>query len=434
MSFTLFPRQSTLGSSDWNQWMTSMSGTTDKVDDALLSARRTTQTTTSVDNSRKIADRHQAALTTPLPHARRSALVNQADRNSTSAQLCRLKSSLRQAKLTTLAPFQQEGGKSVKFDPLHLEKICLFEENQSPSETPSFDQLNYPIFKVEYSQWPIVTLSKHQQNVQLKRFLKIQQDGSILHGQVVVRNLGYEKVVEIRYSVDGWQTVRNTQATYLHGRGSMDMFVFDLDLQHSMADRGHLRVIIDMAVRYTVRVTDNDYIARQKEHHHYHHNEEATFWDNNDGHNYQIQIVEADIKRSAVTPALSLKTGSHVAIDESKDTTDPLARRSRYNFDHSLLNAKLNSPLPSLSPAAPPSPPLSPSLAATLDPGADSSGVSDTSSSSPFSPHYHIDSYKASLASNERPAAPLPCPNDNHPLASPSYSDLVNKYCFYGSH
>ncbi|SAM05432.1 hypothetical protein [Absidia glauca] len=433
MSFTLFPRQSTLGNSDWNQWMTSMSGTTDKVDDALLSTRRTTKATMPIDNGRKIADSHQTALTTPLPQLRRSARADQTDHDNPTAQPHQLKSSLRQTKSTTLAPCQQRGGKSVKFDPLHLEKICLFEESQSPNETPSFDRLQYPIFKVEYSQWPIVTLFKHQQNVQLKRSLKIQQDGSLLHGQVVVRNLGYEKVVEIRYTLDGWQTVSNTQASYIHGRGSMDMFVFDLDLQQGMADRGHLRVTIDMAVRYTVRVSDTDYIARQNEHHH--HNEEATFWDNNDGHNYQVQIVEAAIKRSVVTPALASKTGSHTAIDEAKDTIDPPTRKFRYNFNSSLLDAKLHNPPPSLS--APPSPPLSPSLAAALDPVSDPiSNPSRTSntSSSPSSLSYLITgSDQASLPDDERPTALFSCANDNHPLTSPSYSDLVNKYCFYGS-
>ncbi|KAI8340429.1 putative phosphatase regulatory subunit-domain-containing protein, partial [Chlamydoabsidia padenii] len=309
MSFTIFPGHSTLVKSEWEQWTTNRPGTTGEVNGTFLSTPPAT--TDKLNNNEKAAlsvykmDNTQPSITErifkltlaqhdlpPESCLEQSTTTQQQDKGAR-----KLKSSLR---LATLQDSRKSSGKAVKFDRLHLEKICLFEETQSPNQVPSSHKVNLPLFKVEYTQWPLVQhilFQQHRQNVQLKRSLKLLQDGTLLHGQVVVRNLGYEKVVEIRYTLDGWQTVKNTQATYLHGRGSLDMFAFDLDIQEGMADRGHRRATIDMAVRYTVTVTDNNYYHRHKEQQYYRHNEEMTFWDNNDGHNYQIQIVASAAKQ-----------------------------------------------------------------------------------------------------------------------------------------
>ncbi|CAO3577876.1 unnamed protein product [Absidia cylindrospora] len=370
--------------------------------------------------------------------------------NGDKGQVRKLKSSLRQVVSAPTSP--QHGpsrrgsgsGKSVKFDPLHLEKVCFFEGSRSPNEVPRFEENKVPPFKVMYSHWPPIqhTIFQQQQNVQLKRSLKLLEGGSILRGQVMVRNLGYEKHVEIRYTLDGWQSVKNVQAIYSHSRGALDTFVYEIDIEQGMLDRGHLRVTVDMAVRYIVLTTKNQSIQ--------HRPMEETFWDNNDGYNYQIQVVEtAPSSPTLAPPSSNIDEITSLDDDNERFVPPPPLKSSsassaktasyRYDFGQSLMKAKhkpsSSSPLSSAS-TSPSSSPTSENI--PIEKKRTDKSIQPPSSS----PFDTIIGYSIQRKTQSAPSSPpdthslLDFFNDsstNHPLASSSYSDLVNKYCFYGS-
>ncbi|ORZ08352.1 putative phosphatase regulatory subunit-domain-containing protein [Absidia repens] len=353
----------------------------------------------------------------------------------TKSQANNLKSSIRQVSSAPTSPHQKPinqkrgGGKSVKFNPFHLEKVCVFQGTQSPSEVPRSDEIKCAPFKVVYSQWPPIqhTLFQHQQNVQLKRSLKIRDGGSTLRGQVLVRNLGYEKQVEIRYTLDGWQTVNNVMAEYQHSHGTLDTFAYDIHIEQGMADRGNLRATVDLAVRYTVAIINNgmgDYSSKSisssstDNNHHSHlykHGTKETFWDNNDGHNYQLQVVETSGTKSTYNKALTTSSSLTVpdpgsdSFDDTRGThyldtdlhlsTSSIASssNSRYDFGQSIIKAK-HMAKPSSSSSGHQVTPQRETQSTPSSPGTDAFYASGTQS-----------------------------------LTSSSYSDLVKKYCFYGS-
>ncbi|ORZ25384.1 putative phosphatase regulatory subunit-domain-containing protein [Absidia repens] len=466
MSFSIFPRHAKYGHSSWKRQVV-LNRTTPKADEPSLSVTTFCNDTFSSSDESDSSDSLVAQSQKEALDLRRSMDVKldptlyqrlQQDTGNGSggdqSQVRKLKSSLRQVVSAPTSP--QHGpsrrgsgsGKSVKFDPLHLEKVCFFEGTHSPNEVPRFEEIKVPPFKVLYSHWPPIqhTIFQQQQNVQLKRSLKLLEGGSILRGQVMVRNLGYEKHVEIRYTVDGWQSVKNVQASYSHSRGALDTFVYEIDIEQGMLDRGHLRVTVDMAVRYTVLTTKNQPDQ--------HRPIEETFWDNNDGYNYQIQVVETASSSPTLAPTSS-NIDEITGLDDdnerfapppplkSSSTSSAKTASFRYDFGQSLMKAKhkpsSSSPLSSASNSCSSSIPPSP----TSDNILIEKNQTDKSIQPPsFSPFDTIIGYSLQRKTQSAPSSPPNTPsfldflNDsstNHPLASSSYSDLVNKYCFYGS-
>ncbi|CAO3596445.1 unnamed protein product [Absidia cylindrospora] len=405
------------------------------------------------DSAEATCRQQQNHMTTTIANTNDFSTNDTAKRmKGTKSQVNKLKSSIRQVSSAPASPQQKPinekrgGGKSVKFNPFHLEKVCVFQGTHSPSEVPRSDEIKYAPFKVVYSQWPPIqhTLFQHQQNVQLKRSLKIRDGGSTLHGQVLVRNLGYEKQVEIRYTLDGWQTVNNVMAEYQHSRGTLDTFAYDIPIEQGMADRGHLRATVDLAVRYTVAIINSgmgDYSTKSispssttgnnsnRHSHLYKHGTEETFWDNNDGHNYQLQVVETSGTKSTHNTALTtspLLSETDPDIDSSDgthylDTDHHLSTSSavsspssRYDFGQSLIKAKhMTKPSPSLSTEADNRNLVSPSPSSSSGNQVTPQRETQSAPSSPGTDVFHASGTQS--------------------LTSSSYSDLVKKYCFYGS-
>ncbi|SAL97013.1 hypothetical protein [Absidia glauca] len=476
MSFTIFPRHSKYGNSSWKrQVVLNRSVNNNKEDDASsLSAPTSPRTTDQSasdggnDNAATMALLKRRSLEVKLDptlyqrlqqdsgqglplmesntDTKKKPTVSISDNNNNN-QVRKLKSSLRQVVSAPTSPQHgpSRGGKSVKFDPFHLEKVCFFEGSHSPNEVPRYEDARCPPFKVLYSHWPPIqhTLFQHQQNVQLKRSLKVLEGGSILRGQVMVRNLGYEKDVEIRYTLDGWQTVKNVKAGYLQSRGSLDMFVYEIDIEQGMADRGYIRVTVDMAVRYSVVLATTDHK----------HLVEETYWDNNDGHNYQVLVVESSDPQplpATIDTASTIKTNplddgtTDLLPTTSSSSSASSAASYRYDFGQSLLKAKhqtkpaLSSPLSS-APASPcSSPPLSTSPSIPPSPISDSITINK---SIPVSPSpFDNAKFTSQRQTQSAPSSPESSSlmdffqsSGAHSLASSSYSDLVKKYCFYGS-
>ncbi|CAH2294450.1 phosphatase 1 regulatory subunit 3E [Pelobates cultripes] len=106
----------------------------------------------------------------------------------------------------------------------------------------------------------------------------MRYESCFLWGSVRVLDLAYEKQVTVRYSLDGWQSYRDTHALYASrlchggsGHPGTDLFTFRLPLPPR--DHTHSSSL-QFAIRYQVG--------------------EEEFWDNNGGKNYRLIPPEAD--------------------------------------------------------------------------------------------------------------------------------------------
>lgn len=84
-----------------------------------------------------------------------------------------------------------------------------------------------------------------------------------VQGTIWVKNLGFDKAVEVVYTTDGWQTVKTTAARYLTGPGNNDTETWSFTIPDPQVD-------VEYAISYTV--------------------DGQTYWDNNFGANYFISL------------------------------------------------------------------------------------------------------------------------------------------------
>ncbi|CAO3631801.1 unnamed protein product [Cunninghamella echinulata] len=436
------------------------------------------------------------AMTTATAAAAAAALQEAIITNQPTTTLRKLKSSLkistsRQVASEPSSPKHYHQQKSVKFDPVYLERICFFEGSHSPNEIQRLDEKNNcPLFKIKYSShWPAhlptsKLLYQSQKNVHLmKKSLKVLEGGTCLGGQVAVKNIGFEKNVEIRYTLDGWQTVDNVQAQFQFSKGNqLDIFSFDLNIEPGMDDRGLIRCTVDMAVRYTVKSAHHDSQQQEDE-----------FWDNNNGYNYQIQIVEVNdhqqhlhhqLAENTIPSPLSQKVQSdnhdqdildnkdnkqqeQKESDKKKDIKDeededdtiiqkPVIKTmkspslNRYDFSQSLQKAKKQSKTSSSSTSLPN---MSITTAVTDVSPIPIQRFHRLSLKPTFEEHIplSISNYSINNSTERRKAYSAPSSpqnsslldfftssqqqqqNNDTSLPPISYTELVNKYCFYGS-
>ncbi|CAO3639328.1 unnamed protein product [Cunninghamella blakesleeana] len=521
MSFTIFPRNAKYGTSSWNRQVVLNKPTTElttslenidnnnnnnnndnnntaeaqnealverrsmkiELDDSLFKSlqqqvghdRLTKYTysrnnTTTDDTTDTMTDTTIPAITTDTTTLMATTENND---NNNNKSIRKLKSSLkiRQVASEPSSPKKyNDHHKTVKFDPVYLERICFFEGSHSPNEIQRFDEKNkYPSFKIKYSShWPTSSSSllyqhqHHNKNIQLnKKSFKILEDGACLYGQVTVKNMGYEKLVEIRYTLDGWHTFDNVQAQYQYSKGNhLDVFNFDVNIEPAMEDRGYVRCTVDMAIRYLVKTTNEKGDQVEEE-----------YWDNNNGYNYQIQIVEDDQQKQHHHHEKDKKgdyrnKDNHMEEDDNhhnmiqKPTLKSIKSPSlnRYDFSQSLQKAKTQSKLsPSSSPtttttnpslpdlntfAASPIPiqrfhrlSLKPTFEEHIPLSISNYSINNSSErrkahSAPSSPQQSslLDFFSSSPSSTTTTQQQL------HPsLPSISYNELVNRYCFYGS-
>ncbi|ORX53185.1 hypothetical protein DM01DRAFT_1336377 [Hesseltinella vesiculosa] len=382
MSFTVFPRNNKYGRSNWSRHVQLNKPVTSLEDQA--------------EGDKPGLDERRSLQITLDP-----GLVEQLQQAQPSHRAHQLKSALKHRGRGALsAPVSPTGGNSprskcVKFDPLHLEQVCVFDGSHSPREVLRYQPKS--VFSVHYSQWPAIRypfLQQHKDNVRLKRSVRLVDSGMCLRGSVLVRNLGFEKQVFVRYTIDGWQTVKSVQANYEHGRDALDVFSFEIDLTPSppssplqeaqqdlptpaVADHGQVRATLDMAVQYRVLDTTTPE-PRWVE-----------YWDNNGNRNYQIQIVE------------------DIVHPEPPTNTLP--------------------PLDDLTLASPPH--LDPLLDGPISHSSPSSLNRRASSSSS-----HRYDFKQSLQQKSKSVPSSPVGDYfSAPMADTSYNDLIAKYCFFGS-
>ncbi|KAI8071526.1 putative phosphatase regulatory subunit-domain-containing protein [Gongronella butleri] len=213
-----------------------------------------------------------------------------------------------------VSPTQKK--KSVRFcDDQDLEQVRLFLKTQTPLAVHSDPPLSFQEetrYEIKYPGWPSkLMMYKSLANAAI-RMENIQLDHDVLIGRCRVANLAYQKQVTVRYSLDFWQTHHEIDAIFREPIASTtntwDRFTFEIPLDdHHHADMDdetspnatsapRKPITCWVALRYQVNGQD--------------------FWDNNDGKNYQIDLLPV----IPSTPPLQLSDNED---DEEDEAIDP---------------------------------------------------------------------------------------------------------------
>ncbi|KAG1055019.1 hypothetical protein G6F43_003006 [Rhizopus delemar] len=162
--------------------------------------------------------------------------------------------------------------KNVKFDPLFLERVCLFNESQSPVELKGIHDKASNL-RIICPNW---TSFQNRKHIRLdKKYFSVTADNQHIKGQLMVRNLALDKLVSIKYTFDRWSTIREVDGVFFGPNPknvTFDTYEFSLDLGHGqLADRGEMRGKIEFNIRVTAGTRD--------------------YYDDNHGQNYIIKVI-----------------------------------------------------------------------------------------------------------------------------------------------
>ncbi|KAM0270016.1 hypothetical protein ACHAQH_009593 [Verticillium albo-atrum] len=379
--------------------------------------------------------------------------------------------------------------KAVHFDS-HLEHVRHFLQVDRPlavsagsSPADNYDSDNeYPFPGDERSgirsppyEWEIVTanypvdsLIRKTQPVRLEK-VWLSADQKSLLGSVAVANLSFQKAVTCRFTLDYWKTTSEVAAEYSH-----DILPKDTDACHDrftfaikLSDLAHLESkTLYFCVRYNVMGQE--------------------FWDNNGGTNFQVDFRKKHLPQNGkrVIGAASRPVGG---LPRSNRRASPAASASRlksvnvgfddfggekgkYNFDqpiHEYLGesgpplrlktkstGNLASDNISRGLTAPSGQAFSnrydfgASLTAAVQAAKDSMGKDNKADGGLYMKSHRKISMVPEppklkmpvMPRGPAPTVPVPKPatavgaeSPNTSLASNSYEELVNKYCFFGS-
>lgn len=178
--------------------------------------------------------------------------------------------------------------KSVRFrDNASLENVRLFLKTQMPKACKADpicqQKYNYQLHKLNWS-------TQRNPVVQLESMDLLHQEPYLfLAGSITVSNLAFEKQVEVRYTIDNWETTRFLNAHYHHSTPSGDCFQFKLPLlQQQPEDESPIH--IQLAVCYSVA--------------------SHQYWDNNHHLNYKLKI----------TPIVEFDDSTASSSDDDEDS------------------------------------------------------------------------------------------------------------------
>lgn len=331
--------------------------------------------------------------------------------------------------------FNAASKKSVQFDE-QLEHVRYFYKSQSPisvKDDPPLMDTSADDYKLTKPNWPSRNTIFYQSDNKIRMESIQLVDGDhdqmvnnnfVLQGRCRAANLSFHKLVSIRYTFDLWRTYQETTGLFhesiVSTSNTWDRFSFSIPVEAKQSTQS-----LYLALRYTV--------------------DEQEYWDNNNGMNYEV-VITPDTEKKTVTfeDATSIPTtnstttttviASNVTrtptltsdikqdlVPKKKDATKVLGKR--YDFSVSLTAArKPNSP--------PPSPPSTPVDTEIFN----------------YTPPVFFNDFPVTYEyiSGKMPPSPTqPIEINNSPPSSPtmsaegfqiSYSDFVNKYCFYNSH
>ncbi|ORX91366.1 hypothetical protein K493DRAFT_317304 [Basidiobolus meristosporus CBS 931.73] len=172
-----------------------------------------------------------------------------------------------------------------------LEHVKLFQKEQKPesiSNPVSDDEDDYSsdedgeyVLTIRLPNFPPPIFSRsiyNSKTISVDKIL-LSEDKQDLMGTVQIQNLSFRKVVAIRYTFDFWKTVEEVVADYKDSPVrpcpqfvGIDRFTFTINLENRITFSSlSPKKTMFFAVRYQVN------------------NQE--FWDNNDGMNYQVDLV-----------------------------------------------------------------------------------------------------------------------------------------------
>ncbi|KAI8369820.1 putative phosphatase regulatory subunit-domain-containing protein [Choanephora cucurbitarum] len=317
----------------------------------------------------------------------------------------------------------------VRFDPVCLERVCLFLESQCPIELKEAHdkQLTRPSFRIVCPHWPRPEshlLNNDQKVVILNRKHFSIVNNKYIRGKVMVRNLALDKAVLIRYTLDRWTTVNDVDGVFFGPNPkniNYDIYEFTLDLNR-LSDRGEVRGKIEFSIRYTAGHMD--------------------YYDDNNGQHYQIRVICDPLydpwaeKESDQTKEVSIVVEEEEekekhsqfanALKDYKPATPfHLKRRqpwfsARYDFSQSLFLAKQS-----------PHHDTSASFMGAKDyflPIASSEYIHTLPSSTTTSPT--LSHASSLLEEEEEEEEKEEVPLD---INSSRYLEMLDKYCFYNS-
>lgn len=236
----------------------------------------------------------------------------------------------------------------------------------------------------------------------------------LLEGRCRAMNLSFHKLVSIRYSFDLWRTYKETTGEFRESIASTsntwDRFIFTIPIDAKQNVQS-----LYLALKYTVG--------------------DQEFWDNNNGMNYEVVITctnqteqqEKEKDQELLVQEQDLVTNITKEDEEElalmKDNTKVLGRR--YDFTASLSAAR--KPYFASPPPSPPGTPVDNEDNFSYTPPV----FFDDASSLSQETTYIVESTRSKKPQEEPQVKTPPTSAEGFQM---SYSDFVNKYCFYNSH
>ncbi|KAI9733766.1 MAG: hypothetical protein M1818_007180 [Claussenomyces sp. TS43310] len=342
-----------------------------------------------------------------------------------------------------------------------------FDSSVSSRRSPPFE------WEITVANFPKETEARLQQSVRLDRVF-LSTDNKTLIGSVVVANLGFQKTVVARFTLDYWKTTSEVVAEYNNDvrrkqqADGHDRFNFNIKL----ADQANLEAkTMFFCIKYCVNGQE--------------------FWDNNNNTNYQVDFKKKAKPQNGKRGMQGATTRSVNGLPRSNKKSPPTSSGrpksmpatfddfadgfdSKYSFGNmKATNAFLEEPpnpslrlkgVKSAVPLAsdnltrrPPNPngqafsnrydfgaSLSAAIQAANNAMGEKSGLSSSDSSktqgkkaTPSSSQRNEGPKIAMAPSSKAPASGTESPrsvaSEKPALASQSYNELLDKYCFFGS-
>lgn len=157
--------------------------------------------------------------------------------------------------------------KHIKFQELISFIYYELDQPVAPNRNIILEGLNYDFRQVNSSAEDIVCKLESLE----KTSLDFDGDTVRLEGQVIVKNVSYEKQVSIRYSLSNWKTFSDLPAFFFNSQEDSNfdrfMFIIKVDREFLMSQDS---ITIHLAVKYEV--------AGQ------------VYWDNNSSLNYSFKL------------------------------------------------------------------------------------------------------------------------------------------------
>lgn len=334
---------------------------------------------------------------------------------------------------------------------LQLDKPLAVSANTSPVETYQ-DEREYPFGKTIHTEWEIKlpnfpSSPRKQLPVRLERMF-VSPDNKNLVGVVSVANLAFHKNVVGRFTVDYWKTVSEVTAEYNHdirrkqAHDGYDRFDFNIQLS-DITDLDHKTLFL--CIRYSV--------------------DGKEYWDNNEGMNYQVEFSKVKKVRNGDREAQhhvpttrdhgrGLPRSRHNPSTAPRPRSMPPANFDDFGSSSSSFPASLDgSGRPTTDPGFHLTPVDSHDWLETPKPrenrapqafsvrynfglslsAAKSSGATEDRTTLSAKAKSQSSRAESPTTVHAHPSQPSAIVSSKPHLESPTYKELVDKYCFFGS-